>query len=53
MIDVLEINRDELIKFKGNIDISEKVNVDIEKFDLVKILDYLLDLFLKEEKNYV
>jgi hypothetical protein len=50
---MLEINRDELVKFKGNIDISEKVKVDIEKFDLEKILDYLLDLYLKEEANYV
>ncbi len=41
------INRDELIKKKGNIDL-EDINIDNIEYDELKVLEILVEMYLNE-----
>ena len=45
------LERDELVKKKGNIEISNDIQIEIDKFDITKIIDILVDLHLRKLKE--
>mgnify|MGYP003307139847 CR=1 FL=1 len=45
---MISINRDSLVKQKGNIELPDLSEINLNNLDLTKIVDILLEIYLKE-----